>query len=235
MVQRRSAWHPTSNDWERNNQVICFDPGRVRSLVNYNISVNGMKDLVHFEPLAISSTTCPRILHYQVGHSEDHHLVDRGENPDIFSYVVDSSSIDDYVRDHDINHHLIIKIDTQGAEWEVFQGMKRVMEHAYVSYVMEFTPREIARRLDPVLFLKKVGKDAVILDLSMLDISKVTVDQEGTVRRIEPDDYEEFVEKLSSSAPDWTDLLVIPRNLPDADRLIQHICMAEKSELDIHN
>jgi len=203
---------------KKNNKFICFDSGVAGNLVNYNIKINNLNDIVKFENLAVSSSSYPSMVFCEEGHSENNRIVNRINANETLSYLIDCITIDDYLDKNNINNNLIIKIDTQGADYEVFKGMKKTLENKYVTFVIEFTPWAVKNSIDPQNFLEILGSCSYIIDIQSFTLVKDS-------------EYKDFVKKIDNSQSKWTDLLVIPSKLPNSLSLVNRLI--EKSETKI--
>jgi FkbM family methyltransferase len=192
-------------------RVVAFEPGKAGELAPFNFALNGFGDWLVFEPLAVSNLTAPSILYGETGHTENNRIVNRQPGSEAYSRVVNATTIDDYLRSRGIDSHVIIKVDTQGAEPEVWAGMERTREDRYTTAVLEFTPHALVTRVDPLEFLKMIGRDSEIHDLR------------PSIRRVDPASFGDFTERVSKSRDGWTDLLIVPRKLPGFEELARRL------------
>ena len=210
----------------KRNKTICFEPGIAGSLVEDNIALNGLENLVRFEALAVSNGTFPSILYAETGHSENNRIVNRILEEEDLSYIVRTISIDEYMSNLGFPEavNLIVKIDTQGGEYEVLQGMQEVRKEKFTTFIMEFTPWALASRVDPARFLADICKEGYVLDLYQLKSSPPAEEAmlEGGCP-IGALDCEQFVSDVASRPEMWTDLLVIPEKLPGATELLERL------------
>jgi FkbM family methyltransferase len=190
------------------NRVIAFEPGLAAGLVEANIRLNGMEGHVTFERMAVSDTTGLTIMFGESGHTENCRIVNRDVSTETDSWVVDTVSLDDYLAQRGVDGHLVVKIDTQGAEWQVIQGMQRALAERLVTYLTEFTPWAIGTTIDPVEFLIRIGEGADLVEMA------------SAHRLIRPADYTQFAAAVDATPGRYTDILVIPARLPGRDRLL---------------
>jgi len=179
------------------NKVYAFDCGIASTLCFDNIKLNLLDDVIIFERKAVTNESSPQKVFFDTEHSEDNHIVHRnGEK--LASYVIDGITLDEYFRDHDEN--FLMKIDTQGAEPLVFEGMKNLMSRN-PTIMFEFTPWtfDLIKR-NPVDFLKNIPSGYTMFEF------QPGVD---TIFRIDRDKIEGFVQSVSESTAKWTDLLII--------------------------
>lgn len=199
---------------DQTQQVISFEPGIAGELLQANVDLNGLSETVTVERQAVSFSCMPTLLYYEIGHSEDCRILERFTER-TRSMVVRCTSVDDYLASHHLTGYPIVKIDTQGAEMEVLEGMKHTSAALPVPIMLEFSPLIIHD--DPVDFLKLLGTDALIFDLPVLADSKITAIQE--------DDFGSFISDVTARKFSWTDLLIMPNNLPFIDELLAKIDM----------
>ncbi len=215
----RAAAHARRNQYRF--RCVGFDPGRVRTVVAWNLRMNALADVAEFEPIGISCCTGPQLLHYQLDHTEDEHLINRGNPGVTLRRVIETSTLDDWVQKQGDVGDAILKIDTQGAEWDVFDGMQRIWTERQVTGIFEFTPRELDRRGDPVAFLRALAEDAWVFDLGQFDMARhAPTSQQQACKPLSEDGLQPFVDHLRRSRPDWTDVLTIPKRLPAAESLL---------------
>jgi len=195
----------------RKNKVVAFEPGKAGDLAPFNIALNGFGDGVVFEPLAVSNLTAPFVLYGETGHTENNRIVNRHPGSEAFSRVVNATTIDDYFRQRGIHSQVIMKVDTQGAEPEVWAGMERVLAEKFTTVIIEFTPSALVTRVAPLEFLRLIARDAQLYDIR------------PSIRSLDPTRFHEFTEQVSRSRDGWTDLLIVPRKLPGFEELARRL------------
>jgi FkbM family methyltransferase len=198
----------------RNNRVIAFDSGIASNLVPFNLALNGMQSRVVFERMAISDRTGPCTVYADIFHSEDNRIVNRMPAKEALSYPVNATTLDDYFQHPG---HLILKIDTQGAEPEVFDGMKRLLQERLVTIITEYTPHAIQSRVNPNEWLRGLATDFAVYDAGE---RAVVLGQKHRLPKVQ---LEGFAERVNAKPSQYTDLLLIPRRLPGFDVLVQRI------------
>lgn len=198
------------------NQSIGFDPGVAGTLVPFNIELNGLGDMARAERLAVGDCSIPVPIFTEIGHSENNRMVNRAMPTEYESYVIRAVSVDDYVRQQNIQEDVIIKIDTQGAEPAVFKGMKEVRHNRHTTAIFEFTPHALRSRMEPIDFLKLLGAEGRLLDLPQ--------EENLPFREIRPNEYADFVLEIDQRQGMYTDILVVANKLPGAESLCEKIC-----------
>ena len=203
----------------RPNRVVAFEPGVARDLVAFNIEMNGFEDLVTFEEMAVSDLCGPTLMFCERAHSENNRIVNRAWDRETRSYVVRATSLDAYLERKGIASHAVLKIDTQGAEYRVVQGMAETIRGRLATFVMEFTPWALAPMVDPEAFCRELMEAFVAVDLMTLDYKHASLRR----RRIRPDEIPAFVREVAARPGKWTDLLLVPKKLPGAEDLLAKV------------
>lgn len=197
------------------NRVIAFEPGVAGALAAHNCRINGVESILTLETLAVADGCYPTLLFTELGHSENNRVVNRTVDVEATSTVVWTTSLDGYLAGKGLDMNLIIKIDTQGGEVEVFRGMDRTMRTRHVAAITEFTPWALATRTNPADWLRQFVADYCIYDVS--EWPKCCLGAEIA----EP--IESFVSAVSARASGYTDLLLLKRDLPGLDDLLHRL------------
>lgn len=119
-------------------KAYAFEP----DIINYelllkNIKLNNYKNIIPTQ-CAISNNNGKTLL-FQYKNRGWHSLFNAHRNP-INSILVDTVTLDDFFRDGDISID-IVKIDVEGAEILVLQGMKQIIEkNDNIKIFIEFNP-----------------------------------------------------------------------------------------------
>jgi FkbM family methyltransferase len=204
----------------RQNRVYAFDPGIAAALVPFNLQINRMEGRVVFEAVAIANHGLPGIVYAELGQSENNRVVNRDLRTEAFSRVVPCKTVDRVVAERGITNHLIVKMDTQGGEPEVFDGMERTVRERWVTCVAEFVPGAIATRRPPADWLRRLGESFRIFDIQENDMY---LKASHRVTPVDKSKLSEFVEIVDRREPPYTDLLLIPKNLPGFAALDQRL------------
>ena len=191
------------------NTVYAFDPGLAGRLAPHNILNNGLSKRVRFYPYAVSNHDGCTLVFHHVGHSENNRIVNPSRTR--FTTPVQAVSLDGFVDRQKISGALFVKIDTQGAEEEVFQGMRRIMKERFVAGITEFIPSALRSRVAPIDFLSKLLRDHIIYDVSTSDTIGAPVSLSNA---------KEFIDTVEQSPDRWTDLAFIPKGLPAREELL---------------
>ena len=105
---------------------------------------------------------------------------------------------------------MFIKIDTQGAEFEVLSGLGEFRHTGRISFVTEFSPLSIRPRIPPVKFLRILAKDFELFELDRF---------QKTVGVISTGDFETMIERISAQRHPYCDIAGVPRRSPMREAL----------------
>jgi len=105
----------------------------------------------------------------------------------------------------------VVKVDTQGAEWEVWRGMQGTVASRPVTVMTEFTPWTFEGRAHPSTFLREISARYHLIDLRPRNMSGGVDETALDCFRVPPEHIDRFVELVAGSSCGWTDLLCIPR------------------------
>ena len=137
--------------------MIAFEPGIAGELLPYNVELNGLQDTVTVERLAVSFASLPTLFFYEAGNSEDSRILERKT---IYkrtkALTVRCTTVDDYLAAHHLDCFPIVKIDTQGAEPDVLEGMQQTRTAKPVPIILEFSPWHL--QVDPGEFVTLLGR-----------------------------------------------------------------------------
>lgn len=200
------------------NRVVAFEPGVAAQLAPFNIAINHQSARITFERMAVSRDDFPALLFAEAGHSENNRIVNRTPDQELMSVLVPCTSIDGYVESRGIEGNLILKIDTQGGEYEVVEGMRRTMARRFTAFLTEFTPWALETRINPAEWVQSMLRENYVLDTNIQ-----TGLSFGAGQGITADRVGNLVESVMRSEQKYTDLAVIPRRLPGAEKLIDRL------------
>lgn len=204
----------------RRNPVFAFDPGTAGALVPFNLVLNGMEDRVTFEAVAISNHNLPGIVYAEAGQSENNRIVNRDLRTEAVSRVIRCKTVDQILTERGVATDLIVKLDTQGGEPEVFQGMERTLRERNVLCVSEFVPDAIATRVDPTDWLSLLSRDFHFFDIVDNDMY---LKRSHKLTPVDSAALPAFVSAVANRQPAYTDLLMVPRKLPGYAALAERL------------
>lgn len=190
--------------------VAGFDPGVVRELVPHNLALNDLAGKVSFFPLAMADKPGFLKLYGEQDHSENNRIF----NPmklHTKATLAPATTIDAYVEALDRpKAPIFMKIDTQGAEPEVFAGGAHTLATHPCVIISEFTPWAIGTRHDPAAFLGRLMETHKVYDLRQDRSTCVPVT-----------DAAAFTEEVRTRSETWADILLLPKSAPQIVQAIE--------------
>ena len=169
----------------KEGRVIAFEPAPSSlELLRLNVRANGCEN-VTIEPMALSNHSGKLQLHLHGSNTGAHSILASKERTS--TVTVDAISLDEYLKDHSGKVD-IVKIDTEGAEGIILEGMRDTLDrHPFMSIILEFTP-ELLRQTgyDPNALLLRFlnsGYEITIIDEYSGDM--VPLDEAHAKRLIE--------------------------------------------------
>jgi len=177
-------------------RVFAFEPAPVNfALLKKNLGINGCSNV---EPVqkAVSNITGNASLFLHERNSTDHRIFrskDRRRGIDI-----ETTSLDDYFKDFrgKIN---FIKIDVQGAELQVLEGMRKILKNHPVKIALEFSP----------LLLKSCGSEPEKLVSILAEYGYRLFDINERGKKLEEMDASALPEKYTAEKKNHTNLLCL--------------------------
>ena len=133
-----------------------------------------------------------------------------------------TTSLDAYCDQEGLTPPLVVKIDTQGAEWEVWKGMQRLIGDGPVTFLTEFTPWTFDGRAAPSEFLREISRTHELIDIRPKNMAGSFIDS-GVVEHLSMRTIEAFETRVRGSQQGWTDVLCIPRSLPGWRALTERV------------
>jgi FkbM family methyltransferase len=199
----------------RSIHIHAFEPGVVFALLKDNITLNGASDIVTCVNAAVSdkddtldfyvvptSTAGSSLFDYSSSHFPDLPTV---RNP------VSAVRVDTYVKNIKPTPGLIIKIDTEGADFQVLDGSRKTLLSRECTMLVELTPIISQQYCSPVERLLEFGARYILIEI-----------QEQ--RRI-IDQKRESIEDLivRTYLRRSTDVLMVPKTLIRGSDLVERV------------
>jgi hypothetical protein len=136
--------------------------------------------------------------------------------------IVASTTIDQFVADHDIRNTLVLKIDAEGHDLQVLRGARQTFERGQVGIaIIEFVPHYLKEFIAP---------EALLIDLArehhLLSLLENRPGHHWKAQSL-PDDaagLKQFAGEVARSPLRYTDIMAISRRLPGAPRLREMLC-----------
>lgn len=138
-------------------KVFAFEPDPESFyLLKKNVEINGYTNVILIQK-AVSNSNGKLRLYLSELNKGDHRIWDSWEKRN--SIEIESIRLDDYFKNYS-EKISFIKIDTQGAEGLVFQGMSDLLKQSNnVIIILEFWPAGLKRTgMDPADFLKLISE-----------------------------------------------------------------------------
>jgi FkbM family methyltransferase len=229
--------------FQESSQVYAFDPTEAGYLIPYNIEINGLQCIVCHKELAVSDYNGYTLFTVASGMSDSTHAEDKQKPsfniPHLIKHFIQtrykSAYLDKLIRylmpkrDHQllapciklvdwlhsekIETSLFVKLDIEGADIVVLRDLISFYNKHYIACVFEFNPNAFDSRAAAIKTLKQISLDYFLLDIWYSP-------QPAFCHAIEPDQLEKFVDSIATDRVfGYTDILIIPKQLPDASGL----------------
>jgi FkbM family methyltransferase len=205
--------------------IYAFEPSpEVFPLLKRSIQINQMDDICTGVNAAVADATHPVefIVFDQlstVSSGLDAAVLHFGNRPN-HRVAVEGVSIDDFVKEKAITSHLVCKIDTEGWDLKVVDGMRRCIEDRLVVMQLEFTPGLLESYTDPIERLESLSLDYVLMEVVLEnDLAETGVRRIGTKRS----DLEAFVERAKATPFRCEDVLALPKSMQALPELVERL------------
>jgi FkbM family methyltransferase len=121
-------------------KVYAFEPSPLmRQQLEKNIALNGIQN-ISVEPYAVSNKNGSAILYLSADNNSGMTGMQPAENFSGTTEIVKTVSIDEWIRTKDSPTIDVVKIDVEGAEMKVLEGMKNVLERDHPGIFIEIIP-----------------------------------------------------------------------------------------------
>lgn len=196
-------------------KIFCFEPGPTTHLIEANININDFTDTITLVEKAASYVTGPVLYHYQPNTTIAGRLFQHGNAS--YSKIIQSQKLDDFLDTNELNYDVyLIKIDTEGYECNVLKGLLKTMETKPCIFVLEFWPWTLDYQINGQKYGDYLTENFIIIDIDNSVLPK-------KFDLIEPDNFLEFAQAIKSSSRRCTDILCLPKSLPDVNILVDQI------------
>jgi len=185
-----------------------FDPGLAGKLSVLNCRMNGF-DNFDFYYAAVSDTDGYVSVFINEGQTMDNKIIN--PRPQSLRMPVRAVRLADLLRDADRNRLFFLKVDTQGAEYEVLRGLDDPSWRSRCAAIIEFVPGGLRSRVSPREFLEGLCAEFLVLDVGA--VHEYVIEVTG-------DRAEEVIQRVKKVKPPFTDLLLLGRDLPERDALV---------------
>lgn len=207
--------------YQKENKIISFEPGIVYNLLNQTIKINRISELVTLENIAISNQNRPVIIKSLLEHSESNSIINIDSSsshiPLASCNLVDGMRLDEYVQQKGIGNDLVVKIDTEGNDSLVIEGMKQLIPSQVAILIFEYTPVLLRDFISPENILSDLNEKYILLN--MLTFTPFPFWKCSLISG-DDDIWLKFTKQVQDFPRGWTDVLAIRRDLPNLDKLI---------------
>ncbi len=158
-----------------NAQVFAFEPDSDNfKLLQRNIEMNKCQKIEAFQ-LAVSNKK-DKVYLYKHPNTMKHSLVPYWKRAGKLKQQVSGVTLDSFLSDHEID---LIKIDVEGSETRVMQGMSSIIAQYKPRLIFEFCPK----------FLKHAGGTSYIREIAQeYQFIYAILDRKSQIREIKPDE-----------------------------------------------
>ena len=212
--------------YNKSNPIISFEPGVVYDLLQHSLRINGLYNLVRVENYAVGDHSGSVVIKSLLQHSECNSIQDfRKFYPDLSlasCHLAECVRLDDYIEAQNIQNPLVVKIDAEGSDWQVLQGLSRIIPQQVVILIIEYDPKYFNEFISPEELFIPLNNDYQLLNMRTLDQSlQWKYSEIGDTKA----DFLSFSDAVKSSPAGWTDILAIRRDLPNLPEFIQRLVM----------
>jgi FkbM family methyltransferase len=201
-----------------NNVVYAFEPGRVFSLLRDAVNLNRVSDIVTCVNAAVSDEVGPVNFYVTPAQSPASSLltsaVDRPDVSEKAEILVDAITIDSFLERKDWPGAILAKIDAEGADFLVLDGMKKTIANHLCTIQIEFIPSLVESYTDPVERILSLVKEFEIVDVGTSQHAYVTPNLQSVSA---------FVQQVRTRQSPTTDLFLVPRRMPKIDTFLDRI------------
>jgi FkbM family methyltransferase len=202
----------------RNNCIFAFEPGNTFRLLLAAVELNRVGDLVMCVQAAVSDTSGSAQFYLTCGQSPASSLLaDAVQRPEVTQstpIMVNTVTIDKFLTGSERTSGIVAKIDTEGSDFNVLDGMKKTISDRLCTLQIEFFPRLLDPYVDPLARLLELGRDFYLVDLGSSPHIQIAPENRA---------IDEFVTRVRTFRPPVTDIFLIPKALPGAEVLLARI------------
>lgn len=182
-----------------NGKVISFEPDAENcTIIKKNIGLNGYTN-INLHQKAVCDKTA-KIKMYVGDYRTGNRIYESEKNRAAFD--IEGISLDDFLKNSE-NNIDFIKIDVEGAEFSVIEGMKKFLEEKKDLVLMsEFFPS----------LIKKFGKEPIQY-LELLEQKKFKIFHMDEInKKVKPLNKKEILKEFTPERENWTNLLCFKGN-----------------------
>jgi FkbM family methyltransferase len=202
----------------RSNKIYAFEPGDVFPLLNEAVRVNRVDDMTTCVRAALTDRAGKVEFFVTPAQSPASSLLKAATSrPGIVesnSIFVDAITFDDFSHTLRPAAGLLVKIDAEGVDFKVINGMQRTLADRFCTLQIELYPALVDTYVEPISALTRLASDFELIDLGT-----------SPPQRIDPapTTIAAFVEKVRGLQMPTTDVFLVPKRLPSAGELVERI------------
>jgi FkbM family methyltransferase len=198
-IFRRSLNLPTS---DQRPAILAFEPCPVRHVAALNIDLHDLPE-VRLLPYAIGAANGYLPIAFGAENTLGGSLVAKAQGTPR-ELTVKVAALDSVLEQFSIDAPLFMKVDTQGAEPLVLEGMKHYLADHPICGIFEFAPGLLNKIVKPAEFLKRLLDRFKIFDFSQ---------REPSAHAVLAAEADAFVADVLARDTHFTDLVLLDRRL----------------------
>lgn len=202
----------------RHNKIYAFEPGEVYPLLKEAVTVNQLDDTTSCVRAALTDRPGRVEFFVTPAQSPASSLLkvatSRPGVAESRSIFVNAITFDEFSKNLRPVAGLLVKIDAEGFDFKVIDGMRRALVDRLCTLQIELYPALVDAYTDPARVLTGFSSD-----FELIDVGK------SPPQRIEPGaaDIAAFVTAIRRQQTPTTDVFLVPKRLRSADELIARI------------
>jgi FkbM family methyltransferase len=200
------------------NKTYAFEPGRVFPLLQRAVQLNQIQDVTTCVRAALTNYNGSATFYLTPAqHAASSLLVEAVARPGVVESaetVVDAMTFDSFVKQMRAANGLLAKIDTEGADFKVLDGMCRTLADRRCTIQIELYPALVDAYADPAVCLCSLAADFMLIDVGVVPPLQIGSGQAEIAA---------FVEDVRARANPVTDVFLVPKRLPGATDLVSRI------------
>lgn len=201
-----------------NTMVYAFEPGEVFSLLYAAVGINQIDDIAVCVRAAVSDQAGSVEFHLTPAQSSASSLLPAViSRPGVVrskSILVDAVTFDGFAKQLRPAPGLLVKIDAEGADFKVIDGMRHVLADRVCTMQIELYPALADGYCDPVRRLTEFTQE-----FDMIDVGSRPYQIIGS----EAASVAAFVRRVRERQTPTTDIFLVPKKLKSAEGLISRI------------
>jgi FkbM family methyltransferase len=202
----------------KTNKAYAFEPGEVFPLLERSVKLNRIEDMTTCVRAALSDCAgSARFYSTPAQFAASSLLVEATGRPGVVASeetVVETMSFDGFVSRMRPAPGLLVKIDAEGADFRVLDGMRQTLFDRLCTIQIELYPALVDSYTNCVDRLSSLTADFVLIDVGLTPFSQI---------RPEVAEITSFVTDVRLRTDPATDLFLIPKKLPRSADLVWRI------------